>query len=45
VLVAEVEGNPGYYTARVFLTPAYQFEGPPVPIRLVTRLPSGRGTA
>ena len=45
VTVAEVEGNPGYYTANFFLRPHYQLEGLTASLSLVTKLPSvGGGT-
>ncbi|MET0065413.1 MAG: type VI secretion system contractile sheath large subunit [Candidatus Thiodiazotropha sp.] len=40
VTVAEVEGNPGYYTSKFFLRPHYQLEGLTVSLRLVSKLPS-----
>jgi type VI secretion system protein ImpC len=40
VVVEEVEGNPGYYSAKFFLRPHYQLEGLTVSLRLVTKLPS-----
>ncbi len=40
VTVAEVEGNPGYYTSTFYLRPHYQLEGLTVSLRLVSRLPS-----
>jgi type VI secretion system protein ImpC len=40
VVVEDVEGNPGYYTARFYLRPHYQLEGLTASLRLVTRLPS-----
>jgi len=40
VTVAEVEGNPGYYTSNFFLRPHYQLEGLTVSLRLVSKLPS-----
>ena len=40
VKVQEVEGNPGYYSARFFLRPHYQLEGINVTLSLVSRLPS-----
>jgi type VI secretion system protein ImpC len=43
VRVQEVEGNPGYYTSQFFLRPHYQLEGLSVSLRLVSRLPSGKG--
>jgi len=43
VEVAEVEGNPGYYSSRFFLRPHYQLEGLTVSLRLVSKLPSEKG--
>jgi type VI secretion system protein ImpC len=40
VEVLEVEGNPGYYTAKFFLRPHFQLEGCDVALSLVSRLPS-----
>ncbi len=40
VVVSEVEGNPGYYSAKFFLRPHYQLEGLTVSLRLVSKLPS-----
>jgi type VI secretion system protein ImpC len=40
VTVAEVAGNPGYYTSKFFLRPHFQLEGLTVSLRLVTKLPS-----
>ncbi len=40
VQVAEVEGDPGYYTAKFFLRPHYQLEGLTASLRLVSKLPS-----
>jgi len=45
VQVAEVEGNPGYYSAKFFLRPHYQLEGLTVSLRLVSKLPSVKATA
>ncbi len=42
VVVAEVEGNPGYYAAKFFLRPHYQLEGLSASLRLVCKLPSGK---
>ncbi|MBX3436475.1 MAG: type VI secretion system contractile sheath large subunit [Planctomycetaceae bacterium] len=42
VVVDEVEGNPGYYSAKIFLRPHYQLEGLTVSLRLVSKLPSGK---
>lgn len=36
----EIEGNPGYYSARFYLQPHYQLEGLTVSLRLVTRVPT-----
>jgi len=43
VVVEEIEGNPGYYTSRFYLRPHYQLEGLTVSLRLVSKLPSGKG--
>ena len=43
VVVEEVEGNPGYYSSKIFLRPHYQLEGLTVSLRLVSKLPSGKG--
>lgn len=43
VVVEEVEGNPGYYSAKFFLRPHFQLEGLTVSLRLVSRLPSAKG--
>ena len=40
VTVAEVEGNPGYYTSKFYLRPHYQLEGLTISLRLVSKLPS-----
>ena len=42
VQVEEIEGNPGYYTAKFFLRPHYQLEGLTVSLRLVSKLPSAK---
>ena len=42
VQVADIEGNPGYYTAKFFLRPHYQLEGLTVSLRLVSTLPSAK---
>jgi type VI secretion system protein ImpC len=42
VEVEEVEGNPGYYSARFYLRPHYQLEGLTASLRLVSKMPSGR---
>lgn len=43
VVVDEVEGNPGYYSARFYLRPHYQLEGLTASLRLVSKLPSAKG--
>lgn len=43
VVVEEIEGNPGYYSSKFFLRPHYQLEGLSVSLRLVSKLPSGKG--
>jgi type VI secretion system protein ImpC len=40
VKVEEIEGNPGYYSAKFYLRPHYQLEGVNVTLSLVSRLPS-----
>jgi type VI secretion system protein ImpC len=42
VEVEEIEGNPGYYSARFYLRPHYQLEGLTASLRLVSKMPSGR---
>lgn len=42
VTVSDVEGNPGYYSAKFSLRPHYQLEGVNVKLSLVSRLPSER---
>jgi type VI secretion system protein ImpC len=42
VSVAEVEGAPGYYSAKFSLRPHYQLEGLTVSLSLVSKLPSGK---
>jgi type VI secretion system protein ImpC len=44
VVVEEDESNPGYYRSRFYLRPHYQLEGLTVSLRLVSKLPSARGT-
>jgi type VI secretion system protein ImpC len=44
VVVEEDESNPGYYRSRFYLRPHYQLEGLTVSLRLVSRLPSAKGT-
>jgi len=44
VVVEEVPGNPGYYTSKFFLRPHYQLEGLTVSLRLVSKLPSAKGS-
>lgn len=43
VVVDEIEGNPGYYSSKFYLRPHYQLEGLTVSLRLVSKLPSGKG--
>jgi type VI secretion system protein ImpC len=43
VKLEEVEGAPGYYSAKFFLRPHYQLEGLTVSLRLVSKLPSAKG--
>ncbi len=43
VVVEEVEGDPGFYTAKFFLRPHYQLEGLTGSLRLVSKLPSAKG--
>jgi type VI secretion system protein ImpC len=43
VVVEDVEGNPGYYSAKFFLRPHFQLEGLSVSLRLVSKLPSAKG--
>ena len=43
VAVEDVEGDPGYYSAKFYLRPHYQLEGLSVSLRLVSKLPSGKG--
>lgn len=43
VVVDEIPGNPGYYSAKFFLRPHYQLEGLTVSLRLVSKLPSAKG--
>ena len=43
VEVEEVEGNPGYYSAKFYLRPHFQLEGLTVSLRLVSKLPSVKG--
>ena len=42
VAVEEIEGNPGYYSAKFWLRPHYQLEGLTVSLRMVSKLPSGK---
>jgi type VI secretion system protein ImpC len=45
VVVEEVEGNPGFYSAKFFLRPHFQLEGLTVSLRLVAKLPSVKQVA
>ena len=40
VEVTDVEGNPGYYSAKFYLRPHYQLEGLTASLRLVSKLPT-----
>ncbi|OAM90621.1 type VI secretion system contractile sheath large subunit [Termitidicoccus mucosus] len=42
VVMEDVPGNPGYYSAKFFLRPHYQLEGLTVSLRLVSKLPSAK---
>ena len=42
VVVEDIEGNPGYYSAKFYLRPHYQLEGLTVSLRLVSKLPSAK---
>ncbi len=42
VVVEEIEGSPGFYSAKFFLRPHYKLEGLTVSLRLVSKLPSQR---
>jgi type VI secretion system protein ImpC len=42
VQVKDIEGNPGYYAAKIFLRPHYQLEGLTVSLSLVSKLPSAK---
>ncbi|UCG49915.1 MAG: type VI secretion system contractile sheath large subunit [Phycisphaerales bacterium] len=42
VVVEDVEGDPGYYSAKFYLRPHYQLEGLSVSLRLVSKLPSAK---
>jgi type VI secretion system protein ImpC len=44
VTIQEDEANPGYYKSNFFLRPHYQLEGLTVSLRLVSKLPSAKGT-
>jgi type VI secretion system protein ImpC len=43
VVVEDIEGNPGFYSAKFFLKPHYQLEGLTVSLRLVSKLPTAKG--
>lgn len=43
VTVDDVEGNPGYYSAKFYLRPHFQLEGLTTSLRLVTKLPTQEG--
>jgi type VI secretion system protein ImpC len=42
VVVEEIEGNPGYYSAKFYLRPHYQLEGVNVTLSLTSKLPSAK---
>lgn len=42
VVVEDIEGNPGYYSAKFYLRPHYQLEGLSTSLRLVSKLPSAK---
>ncbi|MDR0353355.1 MAG: type VI secretion system contractile sheath large subunit [Opitutaceae bacterium] len=42
VVMEDVPGNPGYYSAKFYLRPHYQLEGLTVSLRLVSKLPSAK---
>ncbi|MBI4696812.1 MAG: type VI secretion system contractile sheath large subunit [Gammaproteobacteria bacterium] len=44
VVVTEDPENPGYYASKFFLRPHYQLEGLTVSLRLVSKLPSVKGS-
>ena len=44
VVVEADESNPGYYRSRFYLRPHYQLEGLTVSLRLVSKLPSAKGS-
>ncbi|MGN1281792.1 MAG: type VI secretion system contractile sheath large subunit [Succinivibrio sp.] len=41
VTVEDIEGQPGYYSAKFYLRPHYQLEGLTTSLRLTTKVPSG----
>ncbi|MCL2161173.1 MAG: type VI secretion system contractile sheath large subunit [Betaproteobacteria bacterium] len=43
VIVEDIEGDPGRYSAKFFLRPHYQLEGLTMSLRLVSKLPSSKG--
>jgi len=43
VVVEDIEGDPGRYSAKFFLRPHYQLEGLTMSLRLVSKLPSVKG--
>lgn len=45
VVVEDLDGNPGYYSAKFFLRPHFQLEGLTVSLRLVAKLPSVKEAA
>lgn len=45
VVVEDIEGQPGYYSAKFYLRPHFQLEGLTVSLRLVTKLPANEGSS
>ena len=45
VVVEDIEGQPGYYSAKFFLRPHFQLEGLTVSLRLVTKLPANEASS
>jgi len=44
VVVEEIEGDPGHYAATFYLRPHFQLEKLSVSLRLVSRVPSPKGS-
>ena len=45
VVVEDIEGQPGYYSAKFYLRPHFQLEGLTVSLRLVTKLPANEASS